>query len=180
MLRYLLIAGIASGLLCACSSTPVAPPAESTPVSQAAQGSPARTGPPAAAAGQVATASAGVASHLDPNSLLNREHSVYFEFDDAVVGQEYRSLIERQAQYLVRNPSLTVAVQGSADERGSSEYNLALGQRRAQAVKTAMQLLGVKDAQVEAVSFGEEKPMATGHDEASWRRNRRADIVYRR
>ncbi|MCE9660749.1 MAG: peptidoglycan-associated lipoprotein Pal [Burkholderiales bacterium] len=180
MLRYLLLAGLASGLLSACSSTPVARPAESAPASTVVQAPPARTGPSTASTGQVASASANVPSHLDPNSLLSREHSVYFEFDDAVVAQEFRPLVERQAQYLVRNPSLAVAVQGNADERGSSEYNLALGQRRAQAVKSAMQLLGVKDAQVEAVSLGEEKPMATGHDDASWRQNRRADIVYRR
>ena len=178
MLRYLLLAGLASGLLSACSSSPVAGPAESTP--QVVQASPARTAPPGASSGQVASASANMPSHLDPNSLISREHSVYFEFDDSVVDQEFRPLVERQAQYLVRNPSLAVAVQGNADERGSSEYNLALGQRRAQAVKTAMRLLGVKDAQIEAVSFGEEKPMATGQDEASWRQNRRADIVYRR
>jgi peptidoglycan-associated lipoprotein len=87
-------------------------------------------------------------------------------------------VIELQGQYLARNPALQLRVEGNTDERGSSEYNLALGQRRAQAVKSALQLYGVKDSQVEAVSFGKEKPRATGHDESAWAQNRRADIVY--
>ncbi len=71
-----------------------------------------------------------------------------------------------------------VTVSGNTDERGGSEYNLALGQRRAQSVKSALGLLGVQDAQVEAISYGKEKPKATGHDEAAWQQNRRADVVY--
>jgi len=80
----------------------------------------------------------------------------------------------------LQHPSPSVAVQGNTDVRGGSEYNLALGQRRAQAVKTAMQLLGVKETLVEGVSLGEEKPAASDHDEAAWRQNRRAGIAYRR
>ena len=116
--------------------------------------------------------------HLDPSSILNRERSVFFEYDDSIVQKQYAPVIERHGQYLLKNPTLKVVVEGNTDERGSSEYNLALGQRRAQAVKSALQLYGVKDAQIEAISFGREKPKATGHDEAAWRENRRADIAY--
>ncbi|TMH30009.1 MAG: hypothetical protein E6H58_15190, partial [Betaproteobacteria bacterium] len=93
-------------------------------------------------------------------------------------GTKYRSVIEVQGDYLSRNPNLHVRVEGNTDERGSSEYNLALGQRRAEAVTGALKLYGVKDSQVEAVSFGREKPKAAGHDEAAWAENRRADVVY--
>jgi peptidoglycan-associated lipoprotein len=162
-------------LMSACSSQPVAPAA--APVAQAAPAKTAQpaTGTPAAAA---PAKSSQVALHLDPNSPLNREHSVFFEFDDSVVAKEWQPVVQRHGDYLSHTPSLKVVVQGNADERGSAEYNLALGQRRAEAVKKALELMGVKAAQVEAVSFGEEKPKATGHDDAAWHENRRADIVY--
>ncbi|HSD59596.1 MAG TPA: peptidoglycan-associated lipoprotein Pal, partial [Burkholderiales bacterium] len=104
--------------------------------------------------------------------------SVYFEFDSFVIKDEYKPLIQAHAQYLKQNPKAKTILQGNADERGSREYNLALGQKRADSVKKALEVLGVKDAQVESVSFGEEKPRGTGHDEASWAENRRTDIVY--
>ncbi|RQP25607.1 peptidoglycan-associated lipoprotein Pal [Piscinibacter terrae] len=162
-------------LMSACSSTPVAPAA--APVAQAA---PAKAAQPATSTPAVAAPaqSSQVALHLDPNSALNREHSVFFEFDDSVIAKEWQPVVQRHGEYLSHASSLKVVVQGNADERGSAEYNLALGQRRAEAVKKALQLMGVKDTQVEAVSFGEEKPMATAHDEAAWHQNRRADIVY--
>jgi peptidoglycan-associated lipoprotein len=116
--------------------------------------------------------------HLDPNSALSRERSVYFEFDNSVLDQGGIAIVERHGQYLARNGALKVTVQGHTDERGGSEYNLALGQRRAEAAKSALKLLGVKESQVEAMSYGKEKPMATGHEEAAWRQNRRADITY--
>jgi peptidoglycan-associated lipoprotein len=167
-------------LLAACANTPVDPGSAAA----SAQPAPAAaaTPRPAAAPSSVAVAPVSTDSTppLDPNSPLARERSVYFEFDDAIVHQDYTPLLQRHARYLVQHPSLGIAVQGNTDERGGSEYNLALGQRRAQAVKTALQLLGVKDSQIEAVSFGEERPAATEHDETAWRQNRRADIVYRR
>jgi peptidoglycan-associated lipoprotein len=123
-------------------------------------------------------ATSNVALHLDPNSQLSREHSVFFEFDDSAIASEWQPVVQRHGEYLSQAPQLKVVVQGSTDERGSSEYNLALGQRRAEAVKKALELVGAKASQIEAVSFGEEKPQATGHDEAAWRQNRRADIVY--
>ncbi|KIO48788.1 peptidoglycan-binding protein [Nitrosospira sp. NpAV] len=113
----------------------------------------------------------------DPNNILSKR-SVYFDFDSYVVKDEYRSLVQAHAQYLRDNGNARVLLQGNADERGSREYNLALGQRRADAVKHAMTLSGAKESQVESVSLGEEKPRATGHDESSWAENRRTDIRY--
>ena len=91
---------------------------------------------------------------------------------------EYRATVQAHAQYLRDNAAAKVLLQGNADERGSREYNLALGQKRADSVRSAMTLSGAKDSQIEAVSLGEEKPRATGHDEASWAENRRTDIRY--
>jgi peptidoglycan-associated lipoprotein len=113
----------------------------------------------------------------DPNNILSRR-SVYFDFDSYVVKDEYKSLVVAHAQYLRDNSNAKAMVQGNTDERGSREYNLALGQRRSDAVKYVMTLSGARESQVESVSLGEEKPRATGHDEASWAENRRADIRY--
>lgn len=111
----------------------------------------------------------------DPNNILSRR-SVYFDFDSYTVKDEFRPLVVAHAHYLRENPGARVLVQGHTDERGSREYNLALGQRRADAVKHVMTLSGARESQIESVSLGEEKPRATGHDEASWAENRRADI----
>jgi peptidoglycan-associated lipoprotein len=113
----------------------------------------------------------------DPSNILSKR-SIYFELDSNVVKDEFKPVVSAHARYLQQNRNAKMTVQGNADERGSREYNLALGQRRADAVKQAMQLLGAQAEQIETVSFGEEKPKATGHDEKSWYENRRADIVY--
>ena len=113
----------------------------------------------------------------DPNSVLSKR-SVYFDFDSYSVKDEYRSLVQAHAQYLRDNGNARVLLQGNTDERGSREYNLALGQRRADAVRNAMTLSGARDSQIESVSLGEEKPRGLGHDEASWAENRRTDIRY--
>jgi peptidoglycan-associated lipoprotein len=104
--------------------------------------------------------------------------SIYFDFDSFVVKDEFRPVIEAHARYLIANPSRKVVIQGNTDERGSREYNLALGQKRAEATRKALGALGVADAQMEAVSFGEEKPKATGNDDAALAENRRADLAY--
>lgn len=114
----------------------------------------------------------------DANNLLSKR-SVYYEFDSNLVKDEFKPLVSAHARYLQENGSATMRIEGNADERGSREYNLALGQRRAEAVRQMMQLLGARADQIETVSFGEEKPRATGSDEISWAENRRADIVYR-
>ncbi|KAB0643669.1 peptidoglycan-associated lipoprotein Pal [Burkholderia latens] len=119
------------------------------------------------------------ADDLDnPNSPLAKR-SVYFDFDQYSVKPEYQSLLQAHAGYLRSHPSRRVLIQGNTDERGTSEYNLALGQRRSQAVMSALETLGVQASQLEAVSLGKEKPVALGHDEESWAQNRRADLVYR-
>jgi peptidoglycan-associated lipoprotein len=113
----------------------------------------------------------------DPASPLSRR-SVYFDFDSFTIRDEFRPVVEAHAKYLVANKARKVVIQGNTDERGSREYNLALGQKRSEAVRRALVSLGVADAQIEAVSFGEEKPKASGADEASFAENRRADLVY--
>jgi len=113
----------------------------------------------------------------DPNSPLAKR-SIYFELDSYVVSSEYQPLLQQHAQYLKSRPQLRILIQGNTDERGTSEYNLALGQKRAEAVRRTLSLMGVADTQIEAVSLGKEKPIATEHNEAAWAQNRRADLVY--
>jgi peptidoglycan-associated lipoprotein len=119
-----------------------------------------------------------VADHLDPKSAISRERSVYFEFDKFDIKADQAAVVERQGKYLAANGALKVRVEGNADERGGREYNLALGQKRAEAVVRGLKAYGVKDGQVEPVSFGSEKPKAEGHDEAAWAQNRRVDLAY--
>ena len=126
---------------------------------------------------QVSTIDASQDPLNDPNSEL-AQRSVYFGFDSFVVENEYVPVTQAHARYLNRNKNRKVVVQGNTDNRGGREYNLALGQKRAEAVRRAMSLMGVSDDQMEAVSFGKEKPRAEGNNEAAWAENRRADIVY--
>jgi peptidoglycan-associated lipoprotein len=113
----------------------------------------------------------------DPSNKLS-QRSVYFAFDSYQVESEYLPAVEAHAKWLAAHPDVKIVIQGNTDERGGSEYNLALGQKRSDAVKQRMQLLGVPANRIETVSFGKEKPVATGHDEEAWAQNRRADIVY--
>jgi len=113
----------------------------------------------------------------DPASILAKR-SVYFDLDSYVVKDEFKPVVEAHAKYLIAHSDRKVIIQGNTDERGGSEYNLALGQKRAEAVRRALAVLGVSDAQLEAVSFGKEKPKATGSNEAAWAENRRSDIAY--
>lgn len=115
----------------------------------------------------------------DPRSILAKR-SVYYDLDSYVVKREFRPMVEAHAGYVKQHSSSSVVIEGNGDERGSREYNLALGQRRADAVKSLMVLLGGPERQIESVSFGEERPKAAGHDEAAWAQNRRSDIVYKK
>ncbi len=117
----------------------------------------------------------GAASELEG---APEENSIYFGYDEASLDAQYESVLVAHAEFLKANSGLRVEIQGNCDERGSREYNIALGQRRALAVKRALELLGVAGYRIDTVSFGSEKPVAFGHDEQSWRLNRRADIVY--
>jgi peptidoglycan-associated lipoprotein len=113
----------------------------------------------------------------DPKSLLS-QRSIYFDYDGFVVAPDYKALIEAHARYLVANRGMRMRIEGNTDERGSREYNLALGQKRADGVRRSLTVLGVNDGQIETVSFGEEKPRSEGSAEQALRENRRADIVY--
>jgi peptidoglycan-associated lipoprotein len=114
----------------------------------------------------------------DPNSVLSK-HIVYFDFDQSDIKPEYRAILEAHAEYLADHPEATITLEGYADERGTREYNIALGDRRANAVEQLMTVLGASGQQIRTVSYGEERPAAQGHDEAAWSKNRRVQIVYR-
>ncbi len=113
----------------------------------------------------------------DPSSILFKR-SVYFDFDKFDVKPEFRPLVEAHAKFLRENPSAKMLIQGNADERGSREYNVGLGQRRSDAVKKMLTLLGAREDQIESVSLGEEKPTCTEHTEECWAKNRRDDMLY--
>lgn len=113
----------------------------------------------------------------DPANPLSKR-VIYFDFDSDAIREEFRPLIEAHAKFLKDNAAARIILQGHTDERGSRDYNLALGQRRAESVKQALNLMGVRIEQVETVSLGEEKPAEDGHDEAAWKLNRRAEIHY--
>ena len=180
-IKSLALLTLLSGLLAACSSTPLSPPESaapattpSAPAAASAQGT-AAAQRPAPAATVSATA---LPAHLDPKSAISIERSVYFDFDEFAIRTEYVALIERHGKYLAANPALAIKIEGHTDERGGTEYNLALGQRRAEAVLRALRVYGVNASQMEAVSWGENRPKAPDHDEAAWAQNRRADLQY--
>jgi peptidoglycan-associated lipoprotein len=157
--------------LSGCGSQPAAP-------EQAGAGVEDRT--PGAVTSGVGSSSAdpyGLAALKDPKSPLSKR-SVYFDYDSYVVKDEYKALLDHHAKFLAKNDQMKMLIQGNADERGSREYNLALGQKRAEAVKKALQLLGAKEAQLESVSLGEEKPACMEATEACWAQNRRGDMLY--
>jgi len=139
--------------------------------------------PPVKPADQVATAKPladkpiAMSPLRDPGNILSKR-SIYFDYDSNLVKDEYKPVVAAHARHLQQNRAAKMRVEGNADERGSREYNLALGQRRADAVRQMMQLLGVQADQVETVSFGEEKPRCTQQEESCWWQNRRGDIVY--
>ncbi len=113
----------------------------------------------------------------DPNSPLSKR-VFYFDYDSSELSDIDRDILTAHARYLANNPTQSVVIEGHADERGSREYNLALGERRARAIEQVMTLQGAQKAQLRVVSFGEERPVAMGHDDESWRQNRRVELVY--
>jgi peptidoglycan-associated lipoprotein len=110
---------------------------------------------------------------------VGADRIIYFDFDSFVIKPEYQGVVDKQARFLRANTSRHVSLEGNTDERGSREYNLALGQKRAEAVQRALVLEGVSAGQIESVSFGAEKPADPGHDEAAWAKNRRVEFHYR-
>jgi peptidoglycan-associated lipoprotein len=117
------------------------------------------------------------ASPDDPSGPLSKR-IVYFQYDSSEVLPEYLPVVNSHAAYLAAHPGKSLTLEGHADERGSPEYNIALGEQRAKAVAKLMKLQGVRDGQLQIVSFGEEKPQAYGHDDSAWQQNRRVEIYY--
>src|SRR3954464_13712071 len=165
-LAALMITGLVAG--CASQSTPESSPAPAPAPSAMSSTPGARPAPGTRVAGVHGSARAMPAAR-----------SIYYEYDRAEIKPDSAKIVDANAQYLQDHPDLKVKVEGNADERGSREYNLALGQRRADGVGKRMTILGIPADRIETVSYGKEKPKATTHDESAWSENRRSDIVYR-
>jgi peptidoglycan-associated lipoprotein len=167
-------------LFAGCSTQPTAPVDDQSTSGAAATGTTtAGTTTSGASTSGVSGSSTGAGMNplKDPNNVLSKR-SVYFEFDSFVVEDKYKPQLEAHAKYLAGNKTVKITLQGHTDERGSREYNIALGQKRAEAVKRVLVLMGAQEVVIETVSYGKEKPKREGHDEASWAENRRVDVVY--
>ena len=179
MKRYLMVAALAAVLAGCGSNVKLDPPIQGSGAdATATQG--AGAGAAGAGAGQstVTQVQAGPAG-ADAAGPAGVGRVIYFDFDSFTVKPEYQGLVDQHARFLQGNRGRSVAVEGHTEERGSREYNLALGQKRAEAVRRALTLVGATDAQIEAVSFGEEKPAAMGASEDAYSQNRRVEIRYR-
>jgi peptidoglycan-associated lipoprotein len=120
----------------------------------------------------------GLLTEQQLKARLMQEQTVYFAFDNATIAADYEDMLALHATYLTSNPSVTVTIEGHADERGTPEYNIALGEYRAEAVAKYLQALGAQSRQISIVSYGEEKPLVNQHDESAYAQNRRAVLVY--
>ncbi|MEF8729050.1 MAG: peptidoglycan-associated lipoprotein Pal [Accumulibacter sp.] len=171
-MKRLVIPAALALLVAACSSTPEGGDQSGAPVES-------RAGGPSVATVTTGGVDGGrlPAVLTDPKSILSKR-SVYFDYDSYEVKAEYKDLVTAHAKFLTENRQFRMLIQGNTDERGSREYNLALGQKRADAIKKMMALLGAREDQLEAVSLGEEKPKNEGHGEAAWAENRRGDMLY--
>ena len=177
-MRNIYLVSAITVLLAACGSQPPAP--EQTP-SDVKTSTPTEvvTKPVVNVVPQPTFDAMSVAALKDPRSPLSKR-MVYFDLDSFVVKDEFQSTLAAHSKFLAANAKMKMLIQGNSDERGSREYNVALGQKRAEGVKKMMTLLGAREQQIEAVSFGEEKPKAAGTGEAAWSQNRRSDVVYSR
>ena len=181
------LTGLSAMLIHGCSSQPVADSKVAVEERAPSQVKPAAPKPPttgAPAPGGVAvkplpptTTATGANPLKDPNNILSRR-SILYDYDSDAIKDEYRPMLQAHARYLNDNRSARMLIQGNTDERGSREYNIALGQRRADAVKRLMGLLGAQDAQIEAVSLGEERPRCEEKTDACYAQNRRSDLLY--
>jgi len=177
-MRHLIIAAVAVAILGACSTAPeVTAPVDDKSVGATTSPGSGATTSGSSGSGVSGTNMAGANPLRDPNSPLSKR-SIYFDFDSFVVKYAYKPLVESHARYLASNRNAKLTIQGNTDERGSREYNIALGQRRADAAKRMMTLYGAQDSQIDTVSFGKEKPKALGNDDAAFAENRRDDLVY--
>jgi len=173
-MKRFLIPALLVLLIAGCSSTPDAPEQGGAPVES-------RDANSGASVTTVTTPSLG-SSKLppeltDPKSILSKR-SIYFDYDKYDVKPEYKDLVTAHAKFLAGHGQFKMLIQGNTDERGSREYNLALGQKRADAIKKMLTLLGAREEQIESVSLGEEKPKNEGQNEAAWAENRRGDMLY--
>jgi peptidoglycan-associated lipoprotein len=173
-----LIAIVAGALAAGCSSHKPRPQAQNTSAtgSQAGDQSSTSGANGSNAFGSDVAGTGGESAGPSGEQLKNR--IIYFEFDSSDIKSEYNDLISAHGHYLASNPSKHVRIEGNTDERGSREYNIGLGERRAQAVRRALMLQGATESQITTVSYGEERPAVTGHSDEAWARNRRANIVY--
>ena len=168
-MNKLVISIVLVNLLAACASEKPKEEAPSAPAPVATRAVPQAAPAPAPAA---------VVDPLnDPNNILSNR-STYYPFDVSVVQEADKPLVQAHAKYLSEHSNRKARLEGNCDERGSNEYNLGLGQRRADGVKKMLELGGAKDSQLETVSYGEEKPRCTDHNEACWKQNRRTDLNY--
>ena len=178
-MRLFIIAAIAVFALAGCKSTDTqtAAPIDDKGTGTTAAVPDSTTTKGVAGTGVTGTAGA-IAPHKDPANMLSQKRSIYFDYDQFTIKDEYKATVEGHAKYVQGNRTLRIILQGNTDDRGTREYNIALGQKRADAVKKLMMLLGANEIQIETVSFGKEKPRRDGHDDSSWAENRRVDIVY--
>jgi len=167
---------VVSGILAGCGTSV---PLSDVPVSDATVKPVAGTAPVAPGASSTAVAPVDLTAQTPQASVAADKRVVYFDYDSFVIKPEFQSLIAEHAKALKSQAGRKAVIEGHTDERGGREYNLALGQKRAEAVVSALAVLGVPSGQLEAVSFGKEKPVAQGTDEAAFAKNRRAEIRYR-
>ncbi|MGA8863827.1 MAG: peptidoglycan-associated lipoprotein Pal [Gallionella sp.] len=159
---------LASLLFAACASTP-------KPASQAVE----KGAPPIPSVTTATVSTADLESKKLTAEIQNlQQQSIYFELDKSIIGPEYRDVLQKQADFIKAHKNDIVTIQGNCDERGSAEYNLALGQRRAGAAQKNLELLGVPAQQINTISFGSEKPRLTCHEEKCWKENRRDDFIH--
>jgi peptidoglycan-associated lipoprotein len=171
-MKRLLVPALLVLLIAGCSSTPDAPEQGGAPVESRDAGTSVTT------VTTPAIANSKLPPELtDPKSILSKR-SIYFDYDKYEVKPEYKDLVTAHAKFLASHNQFKMLIQGNTDERGSREYNLALGQKRADAIKKMLTLLGAREEQVESVSLGEEKPKNEGQNEAAWAENRRGDMLY--
>ncbi len=172
-IRTAAIALAGSLVLLACTSTPIA----EAPVTNAGAAAPgSSSSPPAQSAVSSVRAATATPDAAGPAAAAK---VLYFDYDSAAIRPEFQPLIDAHARWLAERQDRRMTIAGHTDERGGREYNLALGQQRAESVRRALQLLGVRPAQVETISYGEEKPATGGQEESAWARNRRAELSYR-
>jgi peptidoglycan-associated lipoprotein len=164
-------------LLAACASKQAAAPAEAPKPAPTAPVETAPATPPKSAA-ELEMEAKAAEEELKRQQLLSEER-IYFAYDSSAIDEPSRAIVEAHSIYIMENPDVTVSLEGHCDERGTREYNLALGERRAQSVQKLMAAYGVPAKQIVVVSFGEEKPADPGHDESAWRKNRRVELVYK-